>query len=201
MLQLTIILLLSSISLCSRVTTALPGDVMVNSQTGRAALTPVTKLTNALPSNPSMLNYINNWMKLVSLLPFDVPTNKQLPAECMAQLGEKPPIVNRISDDLARTYAKFAGASYCLADNAIRSWTCLGHCSDGTEGTEVIVLDRERLTDIRYYIAINHRLKSIILSIRGTVTPANAIVDFSWVHLICRTFLVYQKAQWHMLAS
>ncbi|KAI8050348.1 Alpha/Beta hydrolase protein [Syncephalis plumigaleata] len=122
-------------------------------------------------------------MKLVSLLPFDVPANKPQPAECKASVEDKPPVVNRISDDLARTYAKFAGASYCLADNMIRSWTCLGHCKDGTEGTEVIMLDTESLTDIKYYVAVNHRLKAIILSIRGTLTPINAIVDFSWVPL------------------
>ncbi|RKP25897.1 Alpha/Beta hydrolase protein [Syncephalis pseudoplumigaleata] len=84
---------------------------------------------------------------------------------------------------MARTYAKFAGASYCLVDSMVRSWTCLGHCSGGTEGTEVAMLSTDSLTEIKYYVGVNHRLKAIILSIRGTLTPVNAIVDFSWVPL------------------
>ncbi|KAI9593793.1 Alpha/Beta hydrolase protein [Syncephalis fuscata] len=177
------LLLLLGATLLSSVGATTPGDVMMNSQTGKAATVPVTQLTNDLPSSPSMLTYINNWLKLASLLPFDVPSNKPMPAECTVTPGETLPKVNRASDDLARTYAKFAGASYCLADNMIRSWTCLGHCQDGTEGTEVVILDEDKITQIKYFVAVNHRLKAIILSIRGTLTPVNAIVDFSWVPL------------------
>ncbi|RKP07845.1 Alpha/Beta hydrolase protein, partial [Thamnocephalis sphaerospora] len=85
-------------------------------------------------------------------------------------------------------YAKFAGASYCLIDKMLKNWTCLGHCKDGTEGTELVLLDTDKLTDIKYYVAVNHRLRSIIVSIRGTLNLVNGVVDLAWVPLLYTDF-------------
>jgi hypothetical protein len=182
----SIILLLAGFLLLSNntlVIATIPGDVLFNPQSNTTAVVPVPQLNGDLPNSSSMLTFINNWLKLLSLLPFDVSSNRPMPAECAVQPGEQIPQMNRVSDLMARTYAKFAGASYCMADSMIRSWTCFGHCSDGTEGTEVVLLDTDQLTQIKYFVAVNHRLKTILLSVRGTLTPVNAIVDFSWVPL------------------
>jgi hypothetical protein len=158
-----------------------PGDVVIDPNTGNATITPVTQLIDELPSTPDMLVLISNWLKLVSLLPFDIQTNRS--TTCELTPYHPLPDVTRVSDDVARTYAKFAGVGYCLQNNKVRDWTCLGHCSGGTENTQVLKLDTDSQTDIKYYVAINHRLRSIIVGIRGTLTPMNVLVDLSWVPL------------------
>lgn len=77
----------------------------------------------------------------------------------------------------ARVWAKFAGASYCVLSKNVYDWNCGPHCKGGTEGTRVLKIFDTLLTATKGYIAVNDRLKAIILSFRGTLELPNFIKD------------------------
>ncbi|RKP04954.1 Alpha/Beta hydrolase protein, partial [Thamnocephalis sphaerospora] len=157
-----------------------PGDVIIDMRTNNVAVESVDQLGGVLNNN-DMFSMVQNWLKLISLLPFTVPEDISAARKCDADDEKQSSVTKREPDDVMRVYAKFAAASYCMMNSMVRSWTCLGHCKGGTEGTEVVHLKSDWLTQIKYYIAVNHRLKSIILSVRGTLAPINVLIDFSWV--------------------
>jgi hypothetical protein len=138
-------------------------------------------LPNTTNTKESMLTWIQNWMKLITLLPFSQENRHLEPSQCELGLDYIPKTIQQESDHTVRRYAKYAGAAYCLANHMILQWTCLGHCKDGTEDTKVIHLDVEPKSQIKYFIAIHHSSKSIIVSIRGTLAPMNLFIDLSWV--------------------
>jgi hypothetical protein len=91
------------------------------------------------------------------------------------------PRINQETNALLRTYAKFAAASYCMNHDNLRAWVCGANCRDGTEGTsDVMVVDTGRMA-LKGWMGINDRLKSIIVSFRGTLEPQNFISNlFVW---------------------
>ena len=47
----------------------------------------------------------------------------------------------------------------------------------------MVAIEEDHATQIKYLIIVNHRLQSIVLSIRGTLLPANWLINLSWVQL------------------
>jgi len=57
-------------------------------------------------------------------------------------------------------------------------WNCRKHCTNSaTQGTTEVNIWEDIITGIKYYTAFNHGKKSLVVSFRGTLTPASLLVD------------------------
>ncbi|KAJ9070069.1 hypothetical protein DSO57_1012125 [Entomophthora muscae] len=72
---------------------------------------------------------------------------------------------------------KYSAAAYCL-DLTLKTWTCK-HCQDLTH-VDLISVEADVLTGGRGFIAVDHSLKSIIVTYRGSYNLRSFLVDMDF---------------------
>ncbi|KAI9137759.1 Alpha/Beta hydrolase protein [Paraphysoderma sedebokerense] len=78
----------------------------------------------------------------------------------------------------AQMWAKYAGATYCLNESSILTWTCGDHCRNGTEGTRISKIFYAGVSATKGFVALNQEKSSIVVSFRGSLHPLNWMNDF-----------------------
>lgn len=97
--------------------------------------------------------------------------------QCFEHHEEPQPSLADREDD-AYTFGRYAAAAYCVAPIVLKTWTCAAHCTNTvTHGTSDVVVWEDIITGIKYYVAVNHSKKSLIIAFRGTLTPGSFFVD------------------------
>jgi len=97
--------------------------------------------------------------------------------QCAANRNLPQPSLAAAEDDAYR-YARYSAAAYCITRSVLVNWNCLGHCTHpSTAGTSNISVREDFATGVKFFTAINADKREIIVSFRGTLTPAALLVD------------------------
>ncbi|KAL7753679.1 hypothetical protein RI367_000610 [Sorochytrium milnesiophthora] len=177
MLQSTVLALIATI--CCAVSSAAAENLGVAKQAA-AAVTypPPSLLASQVPQTPDMTAFLHHLDNL------NVPQQQFGNATLRSSIHAMDDSFDRQAWDnpgalrtAAVSYAKWAGAAYCLIESNLQSWNCGAHCTGGTEGTHSLDMFYDLATSSRGYVAVNDDHQAIIASFRGTLELQSFVQD------------------------
>lgn len=131
-----------------------------------------------VPYTQEFDTYVEDMVKRMSNATALLQKDHELAQVTSAGCGVSDAASPTVSEDEAYIFSRYAAASYCLLPSVLREWTCSGHCeSSATRGTTDIEVHDDLLSGLKFYVAVNHQRKSVIISFRGSLSPQSFLLD------------------------
>lgn len=131
-----------------------------------------------VPNTHEFDAYVENMVKGMGNVTTLLQKDRELARISNAGCGVGNDTSPAVSEDEAYVFSRYAAASYCLLPTVLREWNCRNHCENpATHGTTDVEVHDDLLSGLKFYVAVNHQRKSVIVSFRGSLSPQSLLVD------------------------